>query len=328
MGKAKALTLLIVIVLVVQSLVPHFKALLLITEEFKQIPVKPLGLLTAKPEHEQITFETTSGKIIADTFVPPTRQVGNPGRPAIILVLGVKASEDDKKIIFHFQETMARLGYIVMWPRLEELDKGVGTIEEPETLAAAFRYLENMPQADTERISFVGFSVGSSIAFVASSDPTISYKVHSLIFFGGYFDIFEYLESLATKTGWQPHEGATNHITEVARTKKLETVLKYIETGGNFEIKEDDANLLKQINPREFVTDFKAPIFILHSRSDTYVPYQEAIKLRDALPESQVKKFHLANLFEHVQPKTGLSHETIVEFAKLYGFLVRVLQFL
>lgn len=336
MGKAKVITLLIVIALILQAFVPHFKALMLVTEEFPQIPVKPLGLLTLKPSHEQIEIETKNGKVVADIVTPKHTFGPKQKSPAVIIAMGVKTSEQDKPTILHFANTMARLGYTTIWPRLEILDKGVSLNEEPETFVRAFEHLEKTQRVDKNRISLVGFSIGSSIAFVAAAGPRISDKLHSLVFFGGYYDIFDYLESLAKKTmavdgetaQWQPHEGAINHVTEILKTKKSETILKYIETGRNIELEETEANELKEISPREFVGNFKAPIFILHEKADNYVPYVESFKLRDALPREQVQKFHLANLFEHVQPKSGLSKETIAEFLKLYGFLVEVLRFL
>lgn len=328
MDKLKIFALIIVIALIISTLIPHLKSLLFVSEEFPQIPVKPLGMFTTKPNHEKIELETKNGKVIADIFQPGHTFGPQYSRPAVIIAMGVKTSQKDKPIILHFANTMARLGYVTVWPRLEILDKGVSLNEEPETFVAAFQYLENAQSVDRTRISFVGFSIGSSIAFVAAADSRIADRVHSLIFFGGYFDIFDYLEKLATKQDWQPHEGAVSHVREILKTKKSETTAKYIQTGGNADIEETEANQLKEISPREFVGDLKAPIFILHEKADNYVPYTESVKLHDALSQKQVKKFHLANLFEHVQPKSGLAKETVAEFLKLYGFLAEVLKFI
>ncbi|MBI3109505.1 hypothetical protein HYZ06_00495 [Candidatus Daviesbacteria bacterium] len=316
-----------------KPLATHLKIILFITEEFPQIPIKPLGLLTGQPIHQKVELNSSSGKIVADLYPPQS-----PGlHSVVILAMGVKTSEKDKPLLFHFADTMARLGYVVFWPRLELLDRGESLPEEPDTFIQAFKYLKNLPQVDPKRISYVGFSVGSSTAFVAASDPEIADNVHGLVFFGGQFDIFEYLLALATKTikmdgltmPWDPDLDATNHAKSLLEVKGADQVLKI------FDVKEatQAAQLLKQApddetlgltrySPKEKVNQFKAKIFILHDKSDTLVPYVESVKLYQALPKEQLGAYHISDLFEHVQPNRPIN---IFELVKLYGFLYKVL---
>ena len=315
-----------------KQIITHLKIALFITEIFPQIPVKPLGLLTQIPFRDRMELETKNGKVVGDLFTPIV-----PGpKSALILAMGVKTSEKDKPILLHFAQTMARLGYITFWPRLEVLDKGESLPEEPETFIESFKYLESLPQTDPERITFVGFSVGSSTAFVAISDPQISDKVYSLVFFGGYFDIFDYLLSLASKSinvngakvSWTADEDATNHAKSLLEAKKARQVLKIFEATSSAgaeqilkDAPEDEVNGLKRFSPKEKKDQFKAEIFILHEKSDALVPYVESVKLNQALPENINKTFLLVNLFEHVQPKRPIN---IGELVKLYGFLYKV----
>jgi len=294
------------------------KILLFISEQFP-IPLKPLGLVTSSPIHKEIEFDSKNGKIVADLFVPSGEQ-----KPAVILAMGVKTAEKDKPLLISLGKTLARLNYIVLWPRLEKLDKQEAYPEEPETFIKSFEYLENLKEVNKERVSFAGFSVGSSIALTAAEDKRIAEKTRSLVFFGGYYDIFDYLKSLESKTSkingkttsWKPNEG-TNHINEILQNlgiSSIESALKSPE--------------LKKYNPSEDLENFKAKIFILHDKNDSYVHYFEGEKLNKSLEGKVEKEFLIVDLFEHVQPKKLLTIETFGELKKLYGFLYKVLDYL
>lgn len=315
----------------------HFKIILFITQQFPQIPVKPLGLLTKLPTHQKVELESENGKIVADLFIPQ----GDGKKGAVIVAMGIKTAEKDKPLLLKFADTMARLGYVVFWPRLKALDEGISLPEEPETFTLAFKYVAGLPQTDSERITFVGFSVGSSVALVAASDPKIADKVHSLVFFGGYFDVFDYYISLATKTTkldgqtitWIPSPDAVDHAKGLLEARKALEMVKIFEATPSAQAYDlvkkapkEEVDGLRRYNPKEKLGDFKASIFILHDKADTYVPYTESIRLNQALVGK--KEFLLINLFEHVQPNRPLTLQNITELAKLYGFLYKVLSYL
>lgn len=357
MKKRKYLLLIFLIILIIvlifhKQIGTHIKIILFITEEFPQIPIKPLGLITQKPQHNKIELQSINGRIVGDLFIPK----GSSKESAVILAMGVKTQEKDKSIVLHFAQTMARLGYVVFWPRLDSLDRGISLPEEPETFIEAFKYLEGNPsthsintqgrtewnrsttslRVDKSRITFVGFSVGSSTAFVAISDPKIQDKVHSLVFFGGYFDVFDYLLALATKTitddgsviPWEPDKDALNHAKSLLEAKGAKEVLKIFEATSSSQAAqilkdapEGEINGLKRFSPNQNLDQFKAKIFILHEKSDSLVPYVESVKLNQALLQKKDKVFLLVNLFEHVQPNRPIN---LGELVKLYGFLYKV----
>lgn len=284
-----------------QQLMIHAKIILFITEEFPQIPVKPLGLISLPPFRNRIGLQTKNGSVVGDLFIPV--EPGQKG--AVIVAMGIKTADKDKPLIIKFADTMARLGYITFWPRLQVLDQGESLPEEPETFIAGFKYIEGLPQTDPQRISFVGFSVGSSTAYVASANPQIRDRVHSLVFFGGYFDIYEYLSALEGKTSWQPQPDAVSHAKALLAAKGVTT----------------SSAELKKYSPKELVADFQSKIFILHDKSDTYVPYTESVRFYEALPKERIAAFHISDLFDHVQPNRPIK---FFELVKLYGFLYQV----
>lgn len=318
------LGLLLFLILMFPSLSAATKVFLFISEQFPQISVKPLHFLTAQPKHELL--KPTKG-IITDLFVPN----GTNKKPALIVAMAVRTKEKDRPILYRFSETLARLGYVVMWPRLEALDEKKVTFDNPETFIESFRYLGQRKDVDKKRISFVGFSVGSSVAMLAAEDVGINRNVHSVVFFGGYYNILDYLTSLATSTmiingqstTWQPQQGALDHANGILESHGLR-----LQQFKNGLLSNSEKDKLLQYSPDQKIENFNASIFILHDKSDSYVPYAESIKLRKALEGKVPITYHLANMFEHVQPKKGFSAEQIKEFLNLFGFLYKVFLFL
>lgn len=317
-----------------KQILTHIKIILFLTEQFPQIPVKPLGLITADPEHKKVKFETSHGKVVADLFVPKSASYNS----ALIVAMGIKTAEDDKPLILHFADSLARLGYVVFWPRLEVLDQGQSLPEEPETFIKAFEYLEKEPFVNPKRISYMGFSVGSSTALAAVADAQIANRVHSLIFFGGYYNVFDYLLALASKKvdleeekiSWSPAPDAIDHAKGLLKVKKAPGILQIFEgtTAAQANIllnqaPQEEVDRLKKYSPNEVIDKFKAQIFILHDKSDTYVPYVESIRLDRALSQRSEKVFLIIDLFEHVQPNRPIN---FAELFKLYGFIYKVFE--
>ena len=297
----------------------HIKSFLFISQQFN-LPIKPLYNVTGTPSEEMVEFETKNGKRSALMFVPGKRFAPAEEKfkkPVLIITFGVKNLDKDRPLIIDFVKNMARLGFVVFWPQPPSGATRETFYENPKTFVSAFRYVESIDYVDKERISFLGFSVGSSVAFVSAADPEIHDKVHGLVFFGGYYNGFDYYTSITAKTqvvdgkiiDWEPAEFSVQMTKSIFGTKN----------------KEDG---IKNVSPHMFINDYKTPILILHEKADNYVPYTESIKLHEALPKEYVKAYHIANLFDHVQPKQGLSPTTVKEYMKLYWFLYKSLSFL
>jgi hypothetical protein len=337
-----ALVLLLVTVVFHRSLVTHAKVLLLLSQELPQVPIRPLGLITAEPIHEQLRLDARHGPVVADLFQPSPRfaPAEPTTRPGLILAMGVRTTDHDRPLLLGFARTMARLGFVVLWPRLELLDRGAASAEEPETFVTGVDYLEGRGLVAAERISLLGISIGASTALVAAADPLVTDRVRAVIFFGGYCDLFDYLLSLATRTvvvdgqttEWQPADDAVGHARLVLEAKDVPAVLQIFEAtsreAAEWTLQSAPASELaelRRLNPSEHLGDVAATVFILHDRGDPFVPYVESARLRQQLPPAQVRAFLMTGLFEHAQFKSGLSWQALQDVVELYGFLYAVL---
>jgi acetyl esterase/lipase len=326
-------------------LAAHAKAVLLISQVLPQVPVKPLDLLTNAPIHTRLALASPYGPVVADLFRPVPRFGGIAAHtePAILLVMGVKAQESDKKLLLSFGQTLSRLGYMVMWSRLRALDQGSDMPEKPETVVVSVRYLKGLTTVAARRISIVGFSVGGSLAFVAATDPRIRADVHALVFFGGYYDIDDYLVSLATHTStfhgktmaWRPDPQAVSYAKKLLQTAHDWDVARIfgLRTRAQAEAilraaPARELAPLRALSPSLHLKAFRTPIFILHATGDGFVPYLQSVKLDQALPPAIVKAYLISNLFDHTHPKAIVSLGALQGALKLYGFLYDALTYL
>ena len=326
-------------------LVAYGKSALLISEVFPAIGVKPLAAVTEAPRYSEVTFASERGSVVADLFLPVPRfgTTGLKSAPSLILCLGVRVQQLDRPVLLNLAQALARLGFVVIWPRSESLNRGVPSIEEPATFLAGYRYLEGLEIVDPTRISFVGFSVGSSIAFITAADDDIADRVRSVVFFGGYFDIFDYVTSLVTRTAscgdrvipWQASPAAVEHMKEIFEEKRSPSLMRVFDATSR---EEADAILraapqadiadLRKLDPRERVDRFRSRIFILHDEGDSLIPYCDAVTLKESLPPRVESTYLLLHVFEHVTPTKAISPETLADFARLYQFLAAVLEYM
>jgi dienelactone hydrolase len=275
-----------------------------------------------------------SANSVSFVGAPPTH-----GLPALILCMGVKTKEKDRPLMRQLAESLSRLGFVVIWPRLAVLDAGRSEMERPETFIAAHEYLVEQQAVDACRVSLVGFSVGASVALVAATHPSIAKHVRAVVFFGGYCDALAYLVSVATGTvvsegrvvTWEPDDGAVSHIREIFETAGASHVLRLFDCKTREEAEHvlatapaSELGPILAVNPATRLPSLAARLFVLHDRGDPYVPYAESVKLNQALAGKPDKHFLLITLFEHVQPSSLLERGAAADGARLLGFLGEV----
>lgn len=347
----KRLLGLVLIVLLVLALLFHrqitvgTRAILFITQNFPQVPVKPLEWTTRAPVHRHVSFASPAGTVIADLFLPRPwlGGVALHSDPAIIVATGVKIPPGAMPSFLNLGNSLARLGYVTLIPRLRALQNGHVALEDPETYVRSFTYLAGLHDVDPHRITYAGFSVGSSVALVAAANPHIARRVRALIFFAGYENVFAYLISVATKeepyhghvVAWQPSASAVQQTKSVVRTAGASDLLRLFQARTVRRARRvlasapaGEVRRMRRFNPAAALATYRAPTFILDDKGDAYVPYVESYKLRNALPPRQVKAFLLTPVFQHVLPGPGGLGRLAGGFFGVFGFLYSVLAYL
>jgi len=314
----------------------HLKTLVLVSELFLPSPLRPLSLFAGPPRQERLLLPSAAGPIVTDLFLPASSPP--PERwPALILAMGVRTAEEDRPLMVRFATLLSQLGYVVCWPRLEPLERSESQLERPATFLTVFRFLEQRPEVDPERISLLGISVGASIALVAASDPAIAERVRLVFSFAGYYDIFDYLEALASgvsrldgRTERWSGEGAVGLAREVLENMGAPEAARILAEPDSARerlaaLPPAERAALAAVSPSAVITGVRAPVLILHDRGDHLVHFFESEKLERALrPRGQVELV-IVDLFQHVQPRQATDPATLAELARLYRLLVTAL---
>jgi predicted esterase len=322
----------------------NLRTALLICQLFPQIPFKPLELTSTEPTHHVAHISSPRGPVVADLFVPNDRFGWSAphSRPALILAMGVKTAPHDRPKLHEIGRTFARLGFVVLWPRLQVLDEGLALPEEPQTFVAGVQYVRDLEPVDPARISFLGFSTGASASLLAASSPEIAEQVRSTIFFGGYYDLSEYLFSLATATvtvdgqsrAWEPSGDVVGHVREILANEGLSSV------GHAFaSTRQDAAGLFRSAPPAEMEQlsrfspalhnlGFHGRLFILHDAGDPLVPSVQSAELYRAVSAHIATTYVETSIFDHVQPRTDLTWDSVSNVVRVYGFVNDALSYL
>jgi hypothetical protein len=61
---------------------------------------------------------------------------------------------------------------------------------------------------------------------------------------------------------------------------------------------------MRALSPSVRLDDIRAEVFILHDRSDHYIPYVESRRLRDRLAGHTELNYTELTVFEHVEPRS------------------------
>lgn len=136
---------------------------------------RPLLSLTDKPHVEQITISTPEGLLEADLYLPANvdRKEKLPGA---IFVYGVIVDYREASIV-ELSEMLARLNMAVLVPNFSGFFSERVYEKTIPNIISSFQYLQDQEFIDPERIGFMGFCVGGSLALVASADPVIADQV-------------------------------------------------------------------------------------------------------------------------------------------------------
>lgn len=189
------------------------KAALFIPQIIPDLGVSPLSYFSRDPIRVSIQFPTRNGGYATgDLYLP----AGDQKHPAVVFFMGVVPPDRDESRVVALGEGLARTGMIVMIPWLRTQDEQRIVTSDISDLVDSFVYLESHPRTKKSRIGMGGICTGAAMAVVAAQDPLISQRVSFINSFAGYFDAFNLIASVVSRTAfyedttrfWQP-----NHFT-------------------------------------------------------------------------------------------------------------------
>lgn len=170
------------------------KTLLLTSEIAPGFPIKPLGVLTKKPQVEEVAIQVFGQEVKADLYRPKDSKK----HPAVIFVLGEFAARSVKQVI-DFAQALAESGFVVLVPESPDLLSGFVWADSVETLIYSFEFLEGQEDVEKTKIGFAGFCVGASASIVAAENEKIADKVAFITAISPYFDLISLSRDIITR---------------------------------------------------------------------------------------------------------------------------------
>ncbi len=163
------------------------------------VPGNPPTLLKLRPPPRLTTLAYTTRQgyeLLADLYEPPDAS----SRPAIVLVNGVVPEGRKYQPLADFAEGLARTGFVVLVPDMLDYVNYRVFPEDIGGLVRGFQVLQDRPSVHPNRVGFIGFSMGGSLALVAASDPEIADQVALVATIGAYYALDAMLRAVTTST--------------------------------------------------------------------------------------------------------------------------------
>ena len=343
---------LVVVALGTLASAPHISATLraaaLLGDVVFRAPVRPLAYLTPAPTTGTLQWgEGGAGAL--------TLPGGTGPHAGLVLMLGAEPAEPSDPRVQRLTDGLARSGLATLLVRSPRLIDGALTPDEATLLVDAFRALRGHPRIRADRVAFVGLSVGGSIAMIAAADPAIAEHVWFVLAIGPHYDGRTLVASIAGRAyrdagatvPWSPDATATGIMTRTllaalpgadrdaiaAGTPPTSTdgavVRDLLRARDLDEAERLVARLgppmqaaLDAVSPRSHLAALRAPLYLLHDRSDAFIPWPESEAIAAVARPAVYERL---DLFEHVDPRPGSATILLRDGWRLLRLFARIL---
>ncbi len=302
------------------------RATALVGDAVLRLPIRPLTWITPEPITEELRWaEGGTGVLV--------RPGGGGEHAGFVIMLGADPSPPDDPRVERLTDSLARIGFAALIVRSESLIDGQVTPDEVPQIVQAFQALQAHPNVSPEHVAMVGLSVGGSIEIVAAADPAIAEEVWFVFALGPYYDAGALTAMVTSRTfrgpdgleSWEPDEIADEVVEKTLLSLVDEADREAIEDGKpptspegvaveallqRPPLEEAEAivaglpveaqRAMDAVSPRVHLDGMRAPLYLLHDRSDPFIPWPESDEIAAAY-EPEV--YHRLDIFEHVDPE-------------------------
>jgi dienelactone hydrolase len=142
----------------------------------------------------EVTYSCGDRDIVADLYRPKGR-----GRHSgLILAHGaIKDGKNDRALWFTGR-SLAGAGYVALVPQLDSLSKFRLHQDDVDALVASFKYLARQ-EFSNGKIGMFGVCLSAPLALLAATAPDISQDVAVVSFWGGFYNINDWLQAVITE---------------------------------------------------------------------------------------------------------------------------------
>ena len=144
------------------------------------------------PDAAPVALEETSYRRGSESLPARIyRPAGHKGKlPGWVVLHGLTRTGREHPSLHRFATAVAASGSLVLVPDIPEWrDLRVAPAITVDTIRAAVRALQQLPDVEHEHAGLLGFSFGATQALVAATDPEIAGLLHGIAAWGGYCDV-------------------------------------------------------------------------------------------------------------------------------------------
>jgi dienelactone hydrolase len=155
----------------------------------RSVKVIPKNILIS-----EVTYSCGERDIVADLY----RLNDQRRHSCLILAHGaIKDGKNDRALGFAGQ-SLARAGYVVLVPQLDNLSKFRLHQDDVEVLVASFQYLARQAFSNG-KIGMFGVCISAPLALLAATEPDINQDVAVVSSWGGFYNINDWLQAVISE---------------------------------------------------------------------------------------------------------------------------------
>jgi len=320
--------------------------------------LRPFDFLLPGIEREEIRLEAEDHSFDAVVFRPRDGRQGG----AVVFAMGAGAWPLDDPRLARVGRLLAGAGITVMAVDSPGLRFNEIRGRDVGGLAIGFDRVCRPPKVDTSRCGFLGISVGGGMALTAAADSRIADRVAFVDTVGTYFSPVEELRTVTVGDGrgWQARPEAARIVRKQAIDVALDGNDRAILDGIFYFGRADDRGdvdqlsepgrkmlaLLDASSPAAFDAAFaatgladnpgltavspeanaagvRAPVHLLHSRADHYIPVQQSAEAYAAFKGMKGSFFEEFAAIDHADPsRSRLTPALVADSLRLYCYLL------
>jgi dienelactone hydrolase len=127
------------------------------------------------------------------------RIAGAGPRPGVVVAHGVHYQGIDEGRLVPFARALARSGFTVLTPQLQELTEYRVSVRDIAVIDSAVAYLSGRQDvASTARVGLIGFSFAGGLGLIAAGHPQTEQHLKYVASVGGHYDLMQVMQFLIT----------------------------------------------------------------------------------------------------------------------------------
>jgi pimeloyl-ACP methyl ester carboxylesterase len=272
----------------------------------------PLSAMTPDVLVRPLEMAMNGRPVVADLYLRSSFRRAS----GLVLVHGLSPRGKDDPRLRAAASLLARAGFAVVVPTVNGL---TALRLRPEDSLAVVAAVSALEQAGHGRVAILGVSLGAGPALLAATDPSVVSSLSSVLALGGYASAVELLRYTLTGAYRLDATAGGRAVDETAIALFARANADLVGAAGRrlvdnrdptavdrlvADLPDETRQLLAALSPVREIARLRAPLFLIHGRSDPAVPFTESLRLaRAARDAGRPVRAVVVGSLGHVEPE-------------------------